>query len=204
MMRRRRALIGVGASCVVATTCERVGTKSSSSSRATREEEVRARYEKAESALRRGKEAVVNGDSKLAIEAFSEAIDAAPERYKTAMPALLGRRDARRELGDNVLAADDARREWLWGRGVRCTLCIHTVVWPTVGIPDASGGLPRLLGNFVSKDSASSRGLLRISCNLWEMHPKAFDVYGISLPNAASLILWLDDKQARKWECGKC
>ena len=35
------------------------------------------------------------------------------------MPALLGRRDCYLASGLEDLAASDARREWLWGRGTR-------------------------------------------------------------------------------------
>lgn len=123
-------MIGVGGSSVAALACERAGTATGGGGgtgslkellpRSKQESElVSQRYREAEDALMRGYGAMLNGDSAAAIEAFTQAMAAAPNRYKTAMPALLGRRDARREIGDYAAAADDARREWLWGRGVR-------------------------------------------------------------------------------------
>ena len=128
--RRRQAVIGwvgVLGSCGTALACERAGTATRGVRslkelfpRSRQENElVSEKYREAEQALLRGYGAVLNGDSTAAIEAFTQVLCAAPDRYKTAMPALLGRRDARRAIGDYAAAADDARREWLWGRGVR-------------------------------------------------------------------------------------
>ena len=70
-------------------------------------------------ALEEGRASLVSSKYGSAVASFSDALALAPRRYKTGMPALLGRRDAYLKTGLSDLAAEDARREWLWGRGTR-------------------------------------------------------------------------------------
>lgn len=63
--------------------------------------------------------ALASGRFQEAADAYSAVLETAPTQYTLCMKSLLGRREALVGLGQSNNAAEDNRREFAWGRGIR-------------------------------------------------------------------------------------